>query len=294
MSLLVTQIQGNSQRLDGGAMFGNAPRVMWQRWIEPDELGRIPLCCRCMLVDDGQRRVLCETGIGSFFEPALKERYGVVEDEHVLLRSLQQRGLGHEDIDVVILSHLHFDHTGGLLSAHEPGAPPRLLFPNARLVVSKTAFERARNPHLRDRASFIPELPQMLLQSGRLELVDPTVSELPWLGARFRFSTTDGHTPGMLHTEVTGAQQSVFFCADLIPGRAWVNVPITMGYDRYPEHLIDEKAALLPRLSAARTWLFFTHDHETAAARVAPDAKGRWAAVETSNVTDLDLDLPSP
>ena len=99
----LTSIMGNSQRLDGGAMFGNAPKALWTRWIDVDEENRIPLCCRALLVEEPSgKRVLVETGIGAFFEPKMRDRFGVVESEHVLLRSLRERGLGHEDIDVVI------------------------------------------------------------------------------------------------------------------------------------------------------------------------------------------------
>ncbi|HEY0180999.1 MAG TPA: MBL fold metallo-hydrolase, partial [Dokdonella sp.] len=107
-------VLGNTQRLDGGAMFGNVPRAMWRRWVAPDEQNRVTLACRCLLVEglDG-RNVLFETGIGAFFEPRLRERYGVVEERHVLLDSLAAAGCPHEAIDVVVLSHLHFDHAGG-------------------------------------------------------------------------------------------------------------------------------------------------------------------------------------
>ncbi|MEO6600715.1 MAG: MBL fold metallo-hydrolase, partial [Polyangiaceae bacterium] len=237
----VSSVHGNSQRLDGGAMFGNAPRALWSRWAFPDEAGRVALACRALLVEDGSRRILFETGIGTFFAPELRERYGVVETEHVLLESLAKLGLSDRDIDVVVLSHLHFDHAGGLLAPFRAGAAPELLFPRAQFMVGKTAFERAEHPHLRDRASYIPEL---LRQSGRLHQVDSASDVTSLLGSQIAFVETMGHTPGMLHARVLGESARLFFAADLVPGRAWVHLPITMGYDRYPERLVDEKAEL--------------------------------------------------
>src|SRR5690606_32378969 len=135
------------QRLDGGAMFGNAPKAVWQGWIAPDDKNRIPLACRCLLVRDAGRTILFETGIGAFFEPAMRERFGVVESRHVLLDSLAAQGVAPEDIDVIVLSHLHFDHAGGLLTAFAPGAAPALVFPRAHYVVGAEAWDRAVTPH---------------------------------------------------------------------------------------------------------------------------------------------------
>ncbi|SFR87240.1 Glyoxylase, beta-lactamase superfamily II [Dyella sp. OK004] len=268
-------ITGNSQQLDGGAMFGNAPKALWSRWIAPDAQNRIPLACRCLLVKDlDGRNVLFETGIGAFFEPTLRERYGVVEDRHVLLDSLAAAGVSHEDIDVVVLSHLHFDHAGGLLAAWQEGQPPRLLFPKATYVVGAEHWRRAEHPHPRDRASFIPELQQLLLDSGRLELVEGEHSKS--LGDAVRFSYSDGHTPGLMLAEVGG----VVFCADLIPGRFWVHLPITMGYDRWPEKLIDEKRVFLDDKLTRDVRLFFTHDHDCAMARVTRDERGRYGTAD--------------
>jgi glyoxylase-like metal-dependent hydrolase (beta-lactamase superfamily II) len=273
----LTAILGNSQRLDGGAMFGNAPKALWTRWIAPDERNRIPLACRAMLIQEADRNILFEAGIGVFFNEKMRERFGVVESQHVLLENLSALQLDHENIDVVVLSHLHFDHAGGLLSAYVEGEEPTLLFPNATYLVGKAAWERAQAPHFRDKASFIPTLNRLLAASGRLEVVDANHSDT--LGAGYRFHWSDGHTPGLMLTEVELESGPVVFCGDLIPGAPWVHLPITMGYDRYPELLIDEKSALLTDLYARGGRLFFTHDSEVALAGLIRDERGRFRAI---------------
>ncbi len=231
-----------------------------------------------MLVEEPGRRILFEAGIGAFFEPRLKERFGVVESEHVLLRSLAELGISHEEIDVVVLSHLHFDHAGGLLSTWSEDQQPELLFPNATFLVGERAWERAMNPHMRDRASFIPTLNELLAASGRLETVRGERSDT--LGEGYRFHQSDGHTPGLLLVEVEMPSGPVVFAGDLIPGTPWVHLPITMGYDRYPELLIDEKAQLLADLERRGGRLFYTHDIDVALSGLQRDERGRYKAVD--------------
>ncbi len=278
-SMKILSVEGNTQRLDGGAMFGNCPKAVWEKWTTPDEKNRIMLACRALLVREDRRNVLCEAGIGAFFEPKLRERFGVQEDRHVLVESLAKLGVAPDDVHVVVLSHLHFDHAGGLLEAWREGAAPRLVFPNASYVVSERAWSRAKNPHPRDRASFIPELQGLLEATGRLEIVYDDRSAL--LGDAYSFTYSEGHTPGLMLTRVEASSGGpVTFLGDLVPGAAWVHVPITMGYDRYPELLIDEKKAMLERIVAENGWAFFTHDPEIAAARIARGADGRYAVVD--------------
>jgi glyoxylase-like metal-dependent hydrolase (beta-lactamase superfamily II) len=148
-------------------------------------------------------------------------------------------------------------------------------------VVGKAHWQRALKPHPRDRASFIPELQGLLEASGRLELVDGEHSRA--LGDSVRFSFSDGHTPGLMLAEIVGPERvegaphgGVVFCADLIPGRSWVHVPITMGYDRNAELLIDEKRVFLEDKLARNVHLFFTHDPDCALAQVTRDERGRF------------------
>jgi glyoxylase-like metal-dependent hydrolase (beta-lactamase superfamily II) len=278
MSVRIWSVLGNSQKLDGGAMFGNAPRALWQRWLPPDDDNRVALACRALLVREPNRLLLFETGIGAFFAPELRQRYGVVEDRHVLLDSLGALGIEPDAVDVVMLSHLHFDHAGGLLTAWRQGEAPRLAFRRARFVVGRVAFDRAKQPHPRDRASFVPELVELLERSGRLEIVDGERSAT--LGNDYRFHASNGHTPGMLCTEIPGEAGPIVFAADLVPGLPWVRRAITMGYDRYPELLIDEKTRLLEDLVQRGGRLFYTHDPGCALSRLARDAKGAVVPVE--------------
>ena len=279
MSRRIWAIEGNGQRLDGGAMFGNAPKAVWQRWIEPDALNRIPLACRALLVQEASgRRVLFEAGVGAFFPPKLRDRFGI-EPGHTLLSNLAAIGVQPADIDVVVLSHLHFDHAGGLLDAWQADTDRRLVFERAAYVVGAEAWRRAQAPHARDRASFIPELPGLLEATGRLEIVDGPVSET--LGADYRFHRSEGHTPGQLLTEIPGEDGPIVFAGDLVPGRPWMHLPITMGYDRFPERLIEEKTALMADLLARNGRLFFTHDPDVALARVQRSERGKYEPGET-------------
>lgn len=280
VSRALYSVRGNSQKLDGGAMFGNAPKALWSRWVTVDEQNRIDLCCRALLVREQQgdkvRHILFEAGIGAFFEPRLRERYGVVETEHVLLQSLAAIGVTPAQIDVVVLSHLHFDHVGGILAPWQDGQPMQLVFPNARYVVGEDAWQRALQPHPRDKASFIPGLTELLLATGKLERVSNTHSTV--LGAGYRFHHSEGHTPGMLLAEIEMPVGPVVFCADLIPGTPWVHVPITMGYDRFPELLINEKRVLLDDLLHRHGRLFYTHDPKVSLSGIARDDTGKYSA----------------
>ena len=270
----LTAIEGNRQHLDGGAMFGNAPKAMWQKWMQADDHNRIPLATRALLVqlDDG-RNVLFEVGVGAFFDPKLKERFGIEPEEDVLLKNLNQNGVEEADIDIVVLSHLHFDHAGGLLPEYGDD-PPKLKFPNASYYVGQEHWEYAQNPHPRERASFIPLLHELLQASDRLVLIDkPEHPDLNF-GVTFRFS--EGHTRGLMLSQLVTDEGPLVFVTDLIPGNAWVHLPLTMGYDRFPEMKVDEKRELYESLSGTEARFFYTHDPKVVCASLKKDEEGKY------------------
>lgn len=273
-------------RLDGGAMFGNAPKALWQRWMPADDRNMIHIHTRALLVRSGAHLLLFETGAGAFFPPELKKRFQFQEDRHVLLEALSEQGISPADITHVILSHLHFDHAGGLLSAWSPEQKgSELAFPNAVVITGRAQFDRARSPHPRDRASYIPELPGLLEDSGRLVLKSHG-DVLDAGGVQVAFSESQGHTPGMLVSWIRAGETSIVFTGDLIPARPWISQAITMGYDRFPEGLIDEKSAFLEKAHKADALLVFPHDHT--ACRLARDEEtGR--IIPGTEVPDLDM-----
>jgi glyoxylase-like metal-dependent hydrolase (beta-lactamase superfamily II) len=274
-------LEGNGLRLDGGCMFGNCPRSVWERWAPPDEQNRIALACRSLLVcEDGGRKVLLEAGVGLALEPRLRARYGVEGTRHRLTESLSELGIAAKEIDLVVISHLHFDHAGGLLTTWEEQVAPRLVFPRAQFVVSREAWERARFPHARDRASFLPALCERLMESQRLVLVENAAEHSKLLGDGYQLSYSQGHTPGLMMTRLETPRGPLTFVSDCIPGAPWLHVPITVGFDRNPELLADEKRRLLERVVEEDGWVFFTHDPAVAACRVRESGRGRMTATE--------------
>ncbi len=285
MTLELYSLPGNIYKLDGGAMFGNAPKALWERWMKADEQNRIRMATRAMLAVTSKEKILFEAGIGAYLEPKLRQRFGVDEPEHGLLKRLAEKGISHEEITHVFLTHLHFDHAGGLLEAWEEGKEPGLLFPNARYHVSKPAWERATHPQARDRASFIPALNERLERSQRLEFMQAedvfNFDEL-----ELRFFQSDGHTPGLYCFDLRYDGNRLVYVSDLMPGRFWVHLPITMGYDRYPELIIAEKTRLLASVAKDDGWIFYVHDPDYAISKVRFDA-----GHQTYEAVELQKDL---
>ncbi|HKC09715.1 MAG TPA: MBL fold metallo-hydrolase, partial [Methylomirabilota bacterium] len=211
--------------LDGGAMFGSVPKPLWSRAHPPDERNRIRLAMRCLLVEGHGRRILVDDGVGAKFGPKLADIYRVELAEHTLELALAAAGRGVEDVTDVVLTHLHFDHAGGSTARLGDRLAPRL--PRARYFVQRANWDNARNPNPRERASYLPENFEPLMEAGVLTLWEG--AQQPWPG--FELFTADGHTRGQQLVRIAGPEGVLYFVADLIPTAAHVRIPYVMGYD---------------------------------------------------------------
>ena len=272
-------IEGNSLKLDAGNMFGHVPQALWSKWYTADKLNRIRISCRSLLVHDNGKNILFDVGVGAYLNPELKQRYGI-ENKHILLESLAKHGLTYKDIDFIVLSHLHFDHIGGLLSKWHNNYKPTLLFPNAHFLVSEKSWHRANNPHIYDKASFAPEINELIANSGRLKIV----ADANLLGPKYRFHFSDGHTPGLISTEINTKNGTVIFTSDLIVGTHWVHLPISTYYDRAPEMATNEKEKLLIHAMNVNARLFYFHDPNTTISDIKQDETGRFYATNLQHL----------
>ena len=270
-------------RLDGGAMFGVVPRVLWERVCPPDELNRVRLNMNCVFVDTGKEKILIETGIGEKWSEKETRMYGIFRDKPFAETLYEKSGARPEDITIVVNTHLHFDHAGGNTvlecgmrsaecgieeSTRNPkSAIPIPQFPNARYFVSKSELEHAQNPHERDRASYLPENWQPLIESGQLEPKPDDYEVVDGL----RMQTIQGHSKTMQTWRLDRDGQTVYGFADLIPTRHHLALPWIMGYDLYPAETLEFKKSVLPRAVHENWTCIFYHDFEMPLCHVVDD-----------------------
>ena len=245
-------------RLDGGAMFGVVPKPLWERRARADEKNRITLGLRPLLVR-GERTMIIDAGIGDKMDPKSREIYAV--DRTVDLdASLKAAGLAASDIDIVLASHLHFDHAGGFTMRTGSGAlMPR--FPNARYVARQAEWEDATHPHERNRASYLAENFAPLMEAGVLELI-PDDAEIM---RGVRVVRTGGHTMHHQIVVIESGGRTAVFAADLMPTTAHVDEPWIMGYDLYPMDTLAFKRTFVREAIDREYLVFFEHDPEVAA-----------------------------
>ena len=252
--------------LDGGAMFGVVPRIMWSRSLPPDESNRVPMAMRLLLVEGHGRTVIVDVGAGGGHSEKNRQIYAFEDTDH-LLDVVRAAGVNPSTITDVMLTHLHFDHGAGVVEPHGDGW--RLLFPQARHHVQRSQWEHALNPNPRDRASYYEERIRILETEGVLEIHNG-----PWsLGQGFDLLVFDGHTPGQQLPLIRGPEGALFYCGDLIPTHHHVPTPYVMSYDLYPVTVMEEKAAILDRAAAEKWTLFFEHDAHVQSCRIVRDGR---------------------
>ncbi len=271
----ITPIEYGRFKLDGGAMFGVVPKPLWERVASPDDENRIDMTTRGMLIRAGARKILVDTGIGDKMSEKLNRIYAVDFSRFSLENSLEQVGLSYQDITDVILTHLHFDHTGGStrIDDDENIIPT---FPNATYWLQRQQYDWALSPSDRDRASFMPVNYVPLYEKGCLELLEgerelfPGISVIP----------VHGHTFGQQLIKVADGSEAVLFCADLCPTAAHIPLPYIMGYDLQPLVTLEEKKNILPRVVEEEWTVFFEHDPNIIMAKVEKTDKGFKLAEE--------------
>lgn len=264
----VYPIETGSFALDGGAMFGVVPKMLWEKTNPPDERNRIPMAARALLLIGGGRTILVDVGNGAKFNERLTSIYKIDVSRADLLSSLRSRGVAPDDVTDVILTHLHFDHAGG--STCRENREIRPTFPHARYHVQKDHWKAAHNPTERDRASFFPDDYMPLHERGVLHLVDGEGELFPGITVRLMH----GHTTALQCPVISDGRTTLFYCADLMPTVSHVQLPWIMAYDLRPLVTLEEKRTILARALDEQWILFFEHDHATAAGRVRMSDRG--------------------
>jgi glyoxylase-like metal-dependent hydrolase (beta-lactamase superfamily II) len=253
--------------LDGGAMFGVIPKVLWEKKIPADARNRIQLAMNCLLVHAGGKTILVETGAGGKMSPKLRDIYGL--DGPFLNDRLRDHGLDRTEIDIVINTHLHFDHCGGNTRVEKDKVVAS--YPNAKYVVQRGELEHAKNPNERDRASYFAENYMPIEAAGKLALLEADRTIAPGV----ELIRVPGHTANMQCVKLTGGGKTAFFLADLVPTAAHLPLPWIMGYDLYPMTTLENKKKWIPEVVQEGWIALFGHDAKAPAGHVR-DRDGNW------------------
>lgn len=264
--------------LDGGAMFGTVPKVIWNKTNPADDKNRIDLEARCLLLISNDRKVLVDVGCGETlvekygekFATKFVDMYKLDRSKNSIEASLRSHGLKFADITDVILTHLHFDHAGGATVFRNGKLNPT--FPNATYYVQKQNLETAQNPNVREKASYFKENFEPLLEAGCLKVLDGDVKDLlPGIDVFVTFGHTEAQQ--LVRAGTARAKDSIIYGGDIIPTSSHIRLPFVMGYDLQPLVIIDEKRKILEELATTQGALFFEHDPHLSAARVRKEEK---------------------
>jgi glyoxylase-like metal-dependent hydrolase (beta-lactamase superfamily II) len=256
-------IETSNFKLDGGAMFGVVPKSLWQKTNPADENNMISMALRCLLIEDGNRLTLIDTGMGNkqsekFFG------YYYMYGNHSLDQSLSKYGFHRNDITDVFLTHLHFDHCGGSIQWNKEKTGFEPAFKNAKFWSNENHWQWATVPNPREKASFLDENINPMKSSGQLHYIslpDSNFKKESELGFDILF--VDGHTEKMMIPHIQYQGKTLVYMADLLPTTGHIPLPYVMGYDTRPLITMEEKAKFLEKAASENYYLFLEHDAET-------------------------------
>lgn len=270
----VSSVVSHSFALDGGAMFGVVPKPLWERSLPADERNRIPMVTRLLLLESSDAKILIDLGCGDKFNSKMSDIYKCVRRTSVPLHEVVPQ------VTHVLITHLHFDHVGGV-SYYDAGGSLATSFPNAQHLVPRRQWEYAKDPNVREKASFLPEN-LTPLNSVTLRCVDDAEEVAP----NIRVWESNGHTPGMLWVEIFDESATLVFPSDLMPTSHHVPLPYVMGYDMCARTIIEEKDAFLKKAVENNWIVVFEHDRDLAAARLAIE-NGRAKVREEVQIPEI-------
>lgn len=263
----IQAINFGSFRLDGGSMFGSVPKNLWSKKIVPDEENCIPLATRCLLISDSDRTFLVDVGMGEKWSEKSRQIFAIKNTP------VDQLGFDPESVTDIILTHLHFDHAGGI-SRYVAGSTSEveLCYPKARVFLQEANWKNARSPTLKERASYLKENVDVL-HDAKLELVRGSVEIYPDLWVH----QVNGHTEGQQWIEIRSPEGAICYATDLIPTSHHVPVAYHMGYDICAGTILQEKDEFLASIVERGSILAFEHDPLVAAVKVKRDERGQYA-----------------
>ncbi len=249
--------------LDGGAMFGVVPRVMWEKVCPPDSLNRVPLAANCLYVETGGEKILFETGAGEKLTEKQRQIYGIRGEKSLAENLFETTGTNADEISIVVNTHLHFDHCGGNTKFNENGEIVPT-FPNARYLISENELKHAENPNDRDRVTYDKDNWEILRRNGQLETKPPIYEVVEGI----TMTEMRGHNAAMQTVKIESGGETLYSFSDLIPMTTHLPLAWIMSYDLFPMETLANKKILLPQ-AVAENWLcWFYHDTETPLCRL--------------------------